>query len=189
MTLMGQQKVYIQQHWSAQELMTDGFLAYRSAKRVTMVRRVPLETALKTRKTSKNAIITEAECWIAYEVEGVLKETLNDYKPRPIGPKIFAETYHRWDEPDWHPTPIEAYLRRLGCQPYYKITGVWAKQLAAETWIQSRESAAPSLVPKGAWLCIGMEGEPWSMMEALFEALYLTPGHKIQPVVNNDLSR
>ena len=89
MTLMGQQKVYIQQHWSAQELMTDGFLAYRSAKRVTMVRRVPLETALKTRKTSKNAIITEAECWIAYEVEGVLKEmiTSHDRLGRRFSPK------------------------------------------------------------------------------------------------------
>lgn len=40
------------------------------------------------------------------------------------------------------------------------------------------ESDEPSVAPKGAWLCVGMEGEPWSMTEAWFQAHYLLPGHK-----------
>jgi hypothetical protein len=165
--------------------MADGFLAYRPIKQVTMVRRLPPEIAPKTRNSARNTIIIEADCWIAYEADDVLKATLNDYKPRPIEPDIFVAAYRVWDEPDWHPSPIQSYLRRLGCQPYYNIAGVWAKRLVAATWVQSRESAESSLVSKGAWLCVGMEGEPWSMTNALFEAHYLLPGYKTGSVAIN----
>ena len=185
MTVMDQQKVYVQRQWTDQALMADGFLAYRPVKQVTMVRRLRPETAPKRTKTSRTKIIVAAEHWIAYVADDVLNQTLNDYKPRPIEPDIFVATYQRWDEPDWHPTPIQSYLRRLGCQPYYNIAGVWAKRLAADTWVQSRESAEPSLAPKGSWLCVGMEGEPWSMTNALFDAHYLLPGYKTGSVAIN----
>ena len=177
MTTVAQQKVYVQRNWTEQALIADGFLSYRPVKRITMVRRLPPEKAPKTLKTSKHTVNAEAECWIAYVAGDVLKETLNDYKPRPIEPDIFVTTYQSWDEPNWRPTPIQGYLRRLGCQPYYEIASVWAKQLADATWVQSTESVEPALAPAGAWLCVGMEGEPWSMTEAWFQAHYQLPGH------------
>jgi hypothetical protein len=176
MTVIDQDKVYVQRQWTDQALVADGFLAYRPVKRITMARRLPPEEAPKTMTASGNTITAEAGYWIAYAAGDVLKETLSDYKPRPIEPGIFAETYHRWDEPNWHPTPAQAHLQRLGCQPYYKIVGVWAKQLAADTWVQSIESAEPTLAPKGAWLCVGMEGEPWSMTDVWFQVHYVLPG-------------
>jgi hypothetical protein len=186
MTSVAQQKVYVQHDWTDAALMADGFLSYRPVKRITMVRRLPPKKTPKTMKTSKNTITAEAECWIAYETEGVLKETMNDYKPRPIKPDIFAATYQCWDEPDWRPTPIQGYMRRLGCQPYYKIASVWAKQLTDATWVQSMESTTPSLVEKGAWLCIDMEGEPWSMTDAGFQAHYLLcPDIQIRTEINS----
>lgn len=178
MATMDQQKVYIQRDWTDQELIADGFLFYQPVKRVTMVRLLPREEAPKTMKSSGNTITAEAGYWIAYAAGEALKATLDDYKPRPIEPDIFAETYRPWDETDWQPTPTEAHLQRLGCQPYYKIAGVWAKQLDAETWVQGMESAEPSLAPKGAWLCVGMQCEPWSITEAWFQEHYRLPGRK-----------
>ena len=178
MTTVAQQKVYVQGNWTEQALIADGFLSYLPVKLITMVRRLPPEKAPKTRKTTKNTISADAEHWIAYVAGDVQKETLNDYKPRRIEPNTFVATYHQWDEQDWHPTPIQAYLRRLGCRPYYEIANVWAKQLTDEIWVQSVESAEPSLASKGAWLCVGMEGEAWSMTEAWFQAHYQLPGHE-----------
>jgi hypothetical protein len=185
MTVIDQDKVYVQRQWTDQALVADGFLAYRPVKRITMARRLPPEEAPKTMTASGNTITAAAGSWIAYAAGDVLKETLSDYTPRPIEPGIFAETYHRWDEPNWHPTSAQAHLQRLGCQPYYKIVGVWAKQLAADTWVQSMESAEPTLAPKGTWLCVGMEGEPWGMTDAWFQVHYLLPGYKTGSVAIN----
>jgi hypothetical protein len=178
MAVMAQQKVYVQRHWTDQELITAGFLSYRPVKRITMVRMLPPEEAPKTMKASGNTITAEAGYWIAYVAGEVLKETLDDYKPRPIEPDIFAETYRPWDEPNWHPTPTQAHLQRLGCQPYYKFASIWAKQLVIATQVQGMESDEPSLAPKGAWLCVGTKGEPWSITEAWFQGHYLLPGSK-----------
>jgi hypothetical protein len=136
-------------------------------------------------KTSGNTITAEAGYWIAYAAGDVLKATLDDYKPRPIEPDIFAETYRRWDEPNWHKTPTQAHLQRLGCQSYYKFVGVWAKQLTADTQVQSIESAKPTLAPRGAWLCVGTDGEPWSMTDVWFQEHYWLPGRITQQVLHN----
>jgi hypothetical protein len=173
-----QSKVYVQRQWTDAELITDGFLYYRPVKRVTMVRKLPPEEAPKSMKSAGNTITAEAGYWIAYAAGEVIKAALDDYKPRPIEPEIFAETYRTWDEPDLQLTSTEAHLRQLGCQPYYKTAGVWAKLLTAETRIQGMESDEPSVAPKGAWLCVGMEGEPWSITEAWFQAHYLLPGYR-----------
>jgi hypothetical protein len=173
-----QQKVYIQHDWTDQELVADGFLSYRPVKRVTMVRLLPPEEAPKTMKASGNTITAEAGYWIAYVAGKILRESLDDYKPRPIEPDIFADTYRPWTEPSWRPTPTESHLLRLGCKPYYKFTSVWAKQLIVETQVQCMESDEPSLAPKGAWLCVGAEGEPWSITNAWFQSHYRLPGNK-----------
>ncbi len=177
MTTVAQQKVYVQRNWTEQALIADGFLSYRPVKRITMVRRLPPEKTPKTMKTSKNTVIAAAKCWTAYVAGDVSKDTLSDYKSRSITPDVFAATYQCWDEPNWHPTPVQSYLRRLGCQPYYEIASVWAKQLADATWVQGTASDEPSLAPKGAWLCVDMEGEPSIMTEAWFQAHYQLPGH------------
>ena len=178
MAVMAQQKVYIQRDWTDQALIADGFLYYRPVKRITMARMLPPEEAPKIIKASWATLAAPAGYWIAYVAGKTLKESLDDYEPRPIEPHIFADTYRPWNEPTWKPTVTEAHLQRLGCQPYYKIAGVWAKQLAIETWVQGMESDAPSLSPKGAWLCVGTEGEPWSVTEAWFQMRYLMPGQK-----------
>lgn len=180
MVVMTQEKVYVQREWTDQELIVRGFLTYRPVKQITMARMLPPEEAPKTMTTSGNKITAEAGYWIAYAAGTVLKETLDDYKPRPIEPEIFAETYAPWDEPNWQPTLTEAHLQRLSCKPYYKTASIWAKQLTVETRVQGMESAEPSLSPKGAWLCVGMEGEPWTITDVWFKAHYLLPGKKHQ---------
>jgi hypothetical protein len=175
---MNQQKVYVQRQWTDDELTADGFLYYRPVKRMTMVRLLPPEEAPKIMKAAGNTITAEAGYWIAYAAGDTLKAALDDYKPRPIDPEIFAETYRPWDEPREKLTPTQAHLQQLGCTPYYKTAGVWAKLLTAETRVQGMESAQPSVAPKGAWLCVGMEGEPWSITDVWFQAHYLLPGQK-----------
>jgi hypothetical protein len=177
MTTAAHSKVYTQCDWTDQALIADGFQSYAPVKRIVMVRMLPPEEAPKTMKASGNMITAEAGYWIAYVAGDELQPTLDDYKPRPIEPDIFAVTYRPWDEPIWRPTPTQSHLRRLGCLPYYKFASVWAKQLTAPTWVQSIESSKPSLVAPGKWLCVGMEGEPWSMTDAWFRVHYLSDRH------------
>jgi len=179
MTALIQPKIYAQRHWTDQALIEDGFLSYRPVKRVTMARMLSSEEAPKTVKASGNAIIAQTGYWIAYAADEALKATLDDYKPRPIEPDIFAISYRPWNERNWRPTSTEAHLQQLSCKPYYKVAPVWAKLLTAETWVHSLESAWPTLVPRGEWLCVGVEGEPWSVTEAWFQAHYLLPGRRI----------
>lgn len=176
MNTLAHQKVYVQRDWTDQELVADGFLYYHPVKRITMARMLPPEEAPKTMKAAGHTVTAEAGYWIAYTAGKVLKDILDDYKPRPIEPEIFVETYKPVNNPNWHPTPTQSHLQRLGCQPYYKTAGVWAKQLTVETQVQSMESTEPSLAAKGTWLCIGVEGEPWTITEDWFQAHYRLPG-------------
>lgn len=173
---MTHHKVYMQHDWTDKALVADGFLSYRPIKRITMVRMLPKEEAPKTMKAAGNTITAEAGYWIAYASGEKLKDTLEEYKPRPIEPEIFAETYRPWDESNWHPTQTEAHLQQLGCVPYYKTASVWAKQLTAETWVKGMESDEATEAPIGTWLCIGREGEPWSITDTWFQEHYLLPG-------------
>jgi hypothetical protein len=175
---MIQQKVYIQRDWTDQELVADGFLSYRPVKHITMVRMLPPEEAPKTMKAAGNTITAEAGYWVAYVAGETLKATLDDYNPRPIEPVIFAETYRHWDEPNIELTPTETHLQELGCNTYYKTGSIWAKKLDTEIWVQGIESNKPTRTPSGMWLCVGMEGEPWSITDAWFQAHYLLPRQK-----------
>jgi hypothetical protein len=171
--------IYQQRHWTDQQLIAQGFQYYRPVKRLTMVRVLPPEEAPKTIKTSWDTIVAKAGYIIAYVPGDTLKKSLDDYDPRPIEPKIFAKTYKDWDEPNWKPTPTEKHLQQLGCKPYYKVAGVWAKKLKYDTYIQSKESSKPMLAPLGAWLCVGTEGEPWSVTEDWFKTRYIQPGSTV----------
>jgi len=173
MTTLTRKKVYVQQHWTDEALKADGFKAYPSVKRLTMVRLLPPEEAPKIIESDGEMLTAEAGYWIAYVAGKVLKETLDDYNPRPIDPDVFADTYRAWDEAEKTLTATQVHLLRLGCQPYYKFAGVWAKQLDTDAWIQGMESEEPVLIPAGAWLCIGTNGEPWSVTDAWFQTHYI----------------
>lgn len=172
----GKPRVYQQRHWTEAELVAQGFLYYRPYKRVTMVRQLPAHESPKVIKTGWDTITATTGYYIAYVAGNTLKENLDDYDPRPLEPHIFLATYHPWDEPGRKPTPTEAHLMRLGCRPYYKVAGVWAKRLEEDTYVQSIESAKPAIAPAGAWLCIGTAGEPWSVTEDWFHMRYQMPG-------------
>jgi hypothetical protein len=173
MTAIDQKKVYVQQHWTNQALEADGFHAYPSVKRLTMVRLLPVYEAPKTIESDGETLTAEAGYWIAYVAGEVLKNTLDDYDPRPIDPDVFADTYRAWDEASVPLTLTQAHLQQLGCQPYYKFASVWAKNLSTDTWIQGMESDEPVLTPAGAWLLIGTDGEPWSVTDTWFQTHYV----------------
>jgi len=171
--LGGGPRVVRQRKWTEKELRAQGFRYYASRKQVTMARRLPPEEAPKTIKTPWDTIVATAGYYIAYQTGEAPGKPLDAYSPRPIEPHIFRETYAPWREPDWTPTPTEAHLYKLGCKPYYKTVGVWARRLKEPTLVQSLESKKPSLAPAGAWLCIGSAGEPWTVTDEWFRSRYL----------------
>jgi hypothetical protein len=168
-------KVYQQRKWTDEQLRAQGFHYYKPRKRISMARMLPASEAPKIIKTSWDTIIARAGYYIAYVAGDKVQKTLDDYDPRPIEPRIFMQTYRPWNEPNYKPTPAEAHLMKLGCKPYYKIAGVWAKRLKEETWVQSIESSKPSRAPAGAWLCVGTEGEPWTVTNEWFHERYILP--------------
>lgn len=169
-------QVFKQRKWTEGQLKAEGFRYYPTRKRVTMARILPKEEAPKVIKTPWDTIVAQEGYFIAYDTGTVVRQNLDDYEPRPIEPHIFRETYRRWDDPSWRPSPPEAHLMKLGCKPYYKIVGVWAKRLREPLWVQSIESPKPILAPAGAWLCVGTAGEPWTVTDEWFHHRYITPG-------------
>lgn len=164
--------IYRQRPWTPAELTRKSFQYYLPIKRVTLVRRLPAEEAPLTIKTPYDTLVAEAGYYVAYVAGEKLGQSLADYEPRPIEPHIFDDTYVPWDDASWKPTPTEAHLLQLGCKPYYKVAGVWAKRLKTPAYVQSLESPEMTLVPPGAWLCIGTAGEPWSVTDEWFHQRY-----------------
>ena len=172
-------QIYQARKWTDRQLVEQGFEYYRPVKRVTMVRPLPDSEAPKVIKTAWDTVVARSGYIIAYVAGDSLKTGLDDYEPRPIEPHIFAKTYKPWDDPRWKPTPTERHLIALGCKPYFKVAGVWAKKLKQDTYVQSIESSKPVIAPAGAWLCVGTEGEPWSVDDHWFHTRYLLPGSTI----------
>lgn len=172
-------QIYQARKWTDRQLVEQGFQYYRPVKRVSMVRPLPDTEAPKIIKTAWDTIVARPGYIIAYVAGDTLKSTLDDYDPRPIEPKIFAKTYKPWDDPRWKPSPTERHLMLLGCRPYFKVAGVWAKLLKYDTYVQSIESSRPVIAPAGAWLCVGTEGEPWSVDDHWFHTRYLLPGSTV----------
>jgi hypothetical protein len=171
----GRPRVFQQHKWTDDQLVAQGFRYYKPRKRLTMARILPPEEAPKRIKTAWETIVAKAGYYIAYAPGKMFHKNLDDYDPRPIEPHIFQATYRPWRDPNWKPTATEKHLMKMGCKPYYKTAGVWAKRLKHETWVQSIESSKPVLAPVGAWLCVGTEGEPWTVTDEWFQERYIIP--------------
>lgn len=167
------QDVIRQQTWTDEALRAAGFRYYERRKQVTMVRELPPEEAPKTIKTSWDTLVAQAGCMIVYNPVYERLDALDDYEHWPVQPEVFHASYKEWDEPDRTTTPAEMHLLQAGCLPYFKYVGVWARQLTAPTWVQSLESPEPALAPVGAWLCIGVHGEPWVQSDEGFRSRYI----------------
>ncbi len=165
-------KVIRQKKWTKEELVARGFQYHNRRKEVVMARELPAEEAPLTIVTPWDTLIAQAGYMICYEVGDVVWPALEDYHHWPVEPRIFRESYVPWDEPDWKPSPAAARLMELGCKPFYKVTGVWAKKLAEATPVQSLESKEPVVIPPGVWLNIGVEGEPYSVSDHTFSRRY-----------------
>ncbi|MBI1277861.1 MAG: hypothetical protein GC179_07015 [Anaerolineaceae bacterium] len=177
--LVARPAIYQARKWTDRQLVEQGFQYYRPVKRVTMARVLPQSEAPKIIKTQWDTLVARAGYIIAYVAGDTLKHSLDEYEPRPIEPKIFAKTYKTWDDARWKPSQTERHLMSLGCKPFYKVAGVWAKKLKENTYVQSIESSKPVLASAGAWLCVGTEGEPWTVDDSWFHTRYLLPGSTV----------
>lgn len=163
-----------QREWTEAELHKAGFRRYDRKKFVVLARELRPVEAPKRIKTAWDTLVAYSGYMICYDVgDGLERKLLDDYPHWPVEPKIFLKTYRKWDKSiPWKPNPAEQHLQQLGCKPYYKIAGVWAKKLKTPHWIQSLEGVEPILVPVGGWIAIGVEGEPTSMSETEFRNRY-----------------
>jgi hypothetical protein len=164
----------ISQHpWTETELLEEGFEPYERKKELVMARQLSEFEAPKRIVTSGGEeLIAQAGYMICYRPGDRLLIHLDAYQQWPVEPEIFAETYRAWDEPYWTPTPAEKHLMELGCLPYYKAAGVWAKKLDEPVYVQSLEQHEPKLVQTGSYVAIGAQGEPYSMGDDSFARRY-----------------
>lgn len=171
---MDQSKAYVQEHWTDQDLLADGFRSYRPIKHLMMMRMLPPQGAPEIMEDPEVLPPTRARYWMAYSMGSAVKST-DDYDSQPIEAGIFSETFSRWDEPDWKPTSTEMHLERLGCMPYYRSASVWAKQLTVETLVRGKKHGRSLSAPAGAWLCVGASGESWSETDEWFQSHFFLP--------------
>lgn len=163
-----------QREWTDAELYRQGFRRYERKKTVVLARELPAAEAPKRIKTTWDTLVAHAGYMICYDVsDGKQHSSIDSYNHWPVEPGIFLKTYRKWEYTmPWTPNPAEQHLLEAGCKPYFKVAGVWAKKLRRPHWIISRESVEPVLVPPGAWIAIGVEGEPFSMSASQFTARY-----------------
>ncbi len=112
---------------------------------------------------------------ICYNPGDTVKNNLDEYEHWPVQKDVFKKTYKPWNDPTWRPNLSEAQLMQHGCRPYYKFAGVWALRLPLSIYLQSLESPQPVIVPKGRWLCIGADGEPYHMTDESLHTRYIVP--------------
>jgi hypothetical protein len=162
-----------QRSWTKQELKREGFAYYERRKELVMARELPASEAPKEIKSScDEPLIVEAGYMICYSPNEDLHHTLDAYEQWPVEPEIFGDTYSSWDESLDDLSHTAKQLMDLGCRPYYKSKGVWAKQADAECYIQSLESEKPLQVEPGWMVVIGADGEPYCMTEDEFLSRY-----------------
>lgn len=115
---------------------------------------------------------------ICYDPGSVMHRHLEDYDHWPVAREVFKNIYRPWDEPiAFLPNTPETHLMEHGCKPFYKWVGVWALKLPISIYVQSLESPEPVIVPKGHWLCIGTQGEPYHMADEKLRSRYLVPAN------------
>jgi hypothetical protein len=161
-----------QRHWTHEELRALGFHFYRRKKAVILARELPPNEAPKIIQVEYDTLVAPAGYIICYDPDDErVQPTIDDYPQRPVEPQTFHETHRPWDE-QWTPTPAEQDLLDNGCVPYYKVAGVWAKQVTAPTRIKSNESVEAITVPVGGWVLIGGNGEPYATTDSEFWERY-----------------
>lgn len=161
-----------QKQWTPEELAKAGFRYHARKRQIVMARILQPHEAPKTIVTPWDTLVAPAGYVICYEPGDTVWPSLEDYHQWPVAPTIFRQTYARWGGRGWQPTPAEAHLVALGCKPFYKFAGVWAKMLTEPTTIQTLESPEPVVVPPGVWVSIGVEGEPYTMSDWNFTSRY-----------------
>jgi hypothetical protein len=169
------EEVIRKRKWSKDELLPRDSSTITARSNWSWRRILPPEEAPKIIEIAWDTLVAEAGYVICYEPGDVVWPSLEDYHAWPVEPGIFADTYAPWDEPNWRPSPSEAHLMSLGCKPFYRMAGVWAKKLTQETLVQTMESPEPVKIPPGVWLGIGTEGEPYAMSERMFRSRYELP--------------
>jgi len=162
-----------QKQWTEDELRAKGYEYFERIKEVTMVRQLlPHEAPMRIETSWGDTLIAKAGYMICYKPGPVIRHSRDDYEHWPVAPSIFAETYKRWDEDDWKPSSAEKHLMMSGCEPYYKATGVWARKLDEDAYLQSIEHERPVKVRTGQYVAIGVDGEPYSMGDNTLHSRY-----------------
>jgi hypothetical protein len=164
-----------QQDWSDDALIAAGFRYYPRRKQLVLARELPPEEAPKTISAPWATLVADAGEMICYNPSYERRDSIDEYEHWPVNPAIFEATYKPWDEPERTVTPAEMHLLKSGCKPYYKTAGAWAKRLTEPVMVQSMESPEPIQLPVGAWLLVGVHGEPWGSADADFKSRYVVP--------------
>lgn len=172
---MAVKTVLRKRHWTPEGLMIEGFqYAYRR-KQLVMMRSLPESEAPLVIEWPLERLSIPAGYCICFDPGSTPRDSLYAYKHWPVLPVDFWSTYCPWDDPAWRPSLTEQHLLALGCKPFYKRTGVWARRAAETMYVQSIESLAPIPVHAGMWVLVGEVNDPYYMGDADFRARYLVP--------------
>ena len=173
-----------QRRWGKEELRAMGYAYYERRREVTMVRELPASEAPLTIHTHYgDRLVAEAGYMICYNPGDIVYTTIDQYDHWPVAPEIFMQTYNTWDEPYWKPTPPQRHLLAAGCRPFYKATGIWAKKLENDVYLQSKEHVAPVKIATGMYVAIGHDGEPYSMGETTIHRRYRPQRNTILSII------
>ncbi|MEZ4671370.1 MAG: hypothetical protein R3E39_26000 [Anaerolineae bacterium] len=167
-------RVLRQRPWSEDQLKRSGFFHYQPVKRMVMAKIVSDMTQVAV---TLEVLTANSGDVMLYSLDNTPRATIEDYDHWPVKRHIFMQNYARWDAPDWHPNDIESKFLSEGCLPFYRKQGVWALKLPIGIYVQTLESPEPVVVPKGRWLLIGSEGEPYSQSDEDFYQRYQVPAN------------
>jgi len=167
---MAATRVLRQRNWTEAELIAGGFRYYQPRKRLVMARVINTVTNIEL---TLETLMADAGDIICYNPGAEPKTEMADYDQWPVAKELFKKTYKAWDDGSWRPNTAEAHLMEHGCLPYFKSAGIWALRLPISIYVQSLESPEPSVVPRGRWLCIGLEGEPYNMNDEQMHTRYV----------------
>jgi hypothetical protein len=169
-----------QRNWTEEELKDHGYHYYERRKQITMARKLPDDSPpVSIINEHGETLVAQPGYIICYEAGERAFDTLDEYPHWPVEPGIFARTYKRWEEEDWEPDPAEKRLIELGCRPYYKSVGVWAKKLTEDVLLQSIEHTEPVKVKTGSYIAIGMDGEPYHIGERTLHSRYVSSRRRL----------
>ena len=171
---MAATRVLRQRNWTEAQLKAGGFQYFQPRKRLVMARVISQVTNVEL---TLETLMADAGDIICYNPGDKKLNDVSEYEQWPVAKELFKKTYTAWDDGSWRPNPAEAHLMEHGCLPFFKSTGVWALRLPISIFVQSLESPEPAIVPRGRWLCIGSQGEPYNMNDEQIHARYIVPAN------------